>query len=54
MHQDLYACDLWPARVCVCVTQIAMSVLVNPPKPGDPSYEQYNKERTTELASLRR
>jgi hypothetical protein len=31
-----------------------MSVLVNPPKPGDESYEQYHKERTAELASLRR
>jgi hypothetical protein len=31
-----------------------MSVLVNPPKPGDESYELYHKERTSELASLRR
>jgi glutamate--glyoxylate aminotransferase len=28
--------------------------MVNPPKPGDESYEQYNKERNAELASLRR
>ncbi|GAX86560.1 hypothetical protein CEUSTIGMA_g13967.t1, partial [Chlamydomonas eustigma] len=33
---------------------ISISCLVNPPKPGDDSYEQYNKERTEELASLRR
>lgn len=31
-----------------------MSCLVNPPKPGDPSYEQHAAERSAELASLRR
>lgn len=31
-----------------------MSCLVNPPRPGDPSYEQNVAERSTELASLRR
>jgi aspartate/methionine/tyrosine aminotransferase len=36
------------------VAQISISCLVNPPKPGDESYEQYNRERTEELASLRR
>lgn len=34
--------------------QIALSVLVNPPKPGDESYEQYTREKSSELASLRR
>lgn len=34
--------------------QIALSVLVNPPKPGDESYEQYTQETSSELASLRR
>lgn len=34
--------------------QISLSVMVNPPKPGDESFEQYNKERTAEIASLRR
>ncbi len=28
--------------------------MVNPPKPGDESYELYQKERAAELASLRR
>ena len=28
--------------------------MVNPPKPGDASFEQFSKERTAELASLRR
>ena len=28
--------------------------MVNPPKPGDESFELYNKERTSEIASLRR
>jgi glutamate--glyoxylate aminotransferase len=31
-----------------------MSCLVNPPKPGSPSYEQHNQQREAELASLRR
>lgn len=34
--------------------QIAMSCLVNPPKQGDASYEQWKGERSEELASLRR
>lgn len=36
------------------VGQIAMSCLVNPPKPGSPSYELWKKEREDELASLKR
>jgi aspartate/methionine/tyrosine aminotransferase len=36
------------------IGQIAMSCLINPPKPGQESYEQWSKERTAELASLRR
>lgn len=36
------------------VGQVAMSCLVNPPKPGEPSYEQHKQEREKELASLRR
>ena len=28
--------------------------MVNPPKPGDESHDQYHKERNAELASLRR
>jgi hypothetical protein len=36
------------------VGQVAMSCLVNPPKPGSPSYEQHKEEREKELASLRR
>jgi aspartate/methionine/tyrosine aminotransferase len=38
----------------VFIAQVAMSCLVNPPKPGSPSYEQHKQERETELASLRR
>eukprot|EP00775_Hariotina_reticulata_P006739 gene6739-6959_t len=34
--------------------QVAMSCLVNPPKPGSPSHEQHEAERQAELASLRR
>lgn len=36
------------------VGQVSMSCLVNPPKPGDESYEQFEKEKAAELASLRR
>ncbi|WIA19014.1 hypothetical protein OEZ85_003676 [Tetradesmus obliquus] len=36
------------------VGQVAMSCLVNPPKPGSPSFEQHKQEREAELASLRR
>lgn len=50
---EIYKC----ASINLCpntVGQVAVSCLVNPPKPGDESYEQYNKERTDEIASLRR
>jgi glutamate--glyoxylate aminotransferase len=36
------------------VGQVAMSCLVNPPKPGSPSYQLHKDEREKELASLRR
>jgi aspartate/methionine/tyrosine aminotransferase len=34
--------------------QIVVSVLCNPPKQGDPSYELFQKERSEEFASLQR
>lgn len=34
--------------------QICMAMVMNPPKPGDASYEMYNKERTDILESLKR
>lgn len=36
------------------IGQAAMSAFFNPPKPGDPSYPLYHKEKSAELASLRR
>jgi glutamate--glyoxylate aminotransferase len=36
------------------IGQIAVSCLVNPPKPGDESYPLYKEERDTELGSLRK
>jgi len=36
------------------VGQVAMSVLVNPPKPGDASHESHKREQAEEIASLRR
>lgn len=33
--------------------QVAVSALVNPPKPGEPSYELYNKEKNAVLGALR-
>ena len=34
--------------------QVSMSLMVNPPKEGDESYQQYTDERAATLASLRR
>jgi aspartate/methionine/tyrosine aminotransferase len=34
--------------------QIAVSILANPPRPGQPSHELWVTERAAELASLRR
>jgi glutamate--glyoxylate aminotransferase len=34
--------------------QVSMSLMMNPPQPGDESYEQYQREREEILASLRR
>ena len=36
------------------VGQVTMSLMVNPPQPGDESYEQYNHEMTEGLESLKR
>ena len=36
------------------VGQVAMSCMVNPPRQGDPSFDQWRREREGELASLRR
>ena len=36
------------------VGQVAMSCMVNPPKPGSPSYDLWKEEREGELSSLRR
>ena len=36
------------------IGQVMMSLMVNPPKPGMPSYDQYKAERGEIIASLRR
>jgi aspartate/methionine/tyrosine aminotransferase len=36
------------------VGQVAVSCMVNPPRPGDPSYDLYARECADELASLKR
>ena len=33
--------------------QVVTDALVNPPRPGDPSYDLYHKEMTTIISSLR-
>ncbi|XP_034473708.1 alanine aminotransferase 1 [Drosophila innubila] len=33
--------------------QVAVSALVNPPRPGEPSYELYNKEKSAVLTALK-
>lgn len=42
------------ARLCsALIGQCAIDCIVRPPKPGDPSYELYAKERVEVLASLK-
>ena len=44
------------ASICLCsnvVGQLAMGLIVHPPKPGDPSYDLWHAERTEALESLR-
>ncbi|KAF5832917.1 alanine aminotransferase [Dunaliella salina] len=51
--EEVYKC----ASINLCpntMGQIAISTMLNPPQPGDPSFEQHHKERSEELASLRR
>eukprot|EP00803_Ostreobium_quekettii_P003210 evm.model.scf_2660.3 EVM.evm.TU.scf_2660.3 scf_2660:14056-20696(-) len=51
--KELY--KLVSVNLCPNTTgQVAMSLVVNPPKPGDESYESYTQERSEELASMTR
>ena len=46
---------LWSINICANVDgQVALDLMVNPPKPGEPSYELYNSERQAILDSLTR
>ena len=46
---------LWSINLCSNVDgQVAVDVMVNPPKPGDPSYELYASERQAILDSLKK
>ena len=36
------------------ISQVALGLMVNPPKPGDYSYEQYNEEKSSLIESLKR
>lgn len=41
------------AKLCAPVSgQAVMDVIVNPPQKGEPSYDQFNKEKQTVLAQL--
>lgn len=41
------------AMLCPTVLgQVVMAVVVNPPRPGEPSYELFQKEKTQVLQSL--
>merc|ERR1711978_116448 len=43
------------AKLCPTVIgQACMDVVVNPPRPGDPSYEEWSQERDSTLDSLAR
>lgn len=55
MDQKVWAILLKSISAMLCPTslgQIAMDVVVNPPQPGEPSYEQFQKEKTQVLKSL--
>jgi len=42
------------AQLCSAVSgQVAMSIILNPPKPGDESYELFMKERNAVLGTLK-
>ncbi|GFR74389.1 alanine aminotransferase 2 [Elysia marginata] len=42
------------AKLCSAVTgQAAMNVIVNPPKPGEPSFELFEKQKNTVLGQLK-
>lgn len=49
MYQKSISAQLCPTTV----GQAAIDVVVNPPKKGEPSYEQYQKEKTAVLSSLK-
>ncbi|PRW60642.1 alanine aminotransferase 2 [Chlorella sorokiniana] len=45
------------ASICLCPNlsgQICMALVMNPPKPGEPSYEQFAREREEIIDSLKR
>lgn len=46
---------LWSINICSNVDgQVVLDLMVNPPKPGEPSYELYVSERQAIIDSLRR
>ncbi|KAG1666676.1 hypothetical protein FOA52_013588 [Chlamydomonas sp. UWO 241] len=50
---EIYKCA--SINLCPNTTgQVALAVMLNPPKPGDASYKSYAAEKSEELASLRR
>lgn len=57
IHPDTIAQFYKLSSIGLCpntIGQVVTSVLCNPPKPGDPSYELFTKERSDEFASLQR
>jgi aspartate/methionine/tyrosine aminotransferase len=57
IHPDTVAQFYKLSSIGLCpntIGQIVVSVLCNPPKAGDPSYELFEKERSDEFASLQR
>ncbi|VDD79448.1 unnamed protein product [Mesocestoides corti] len=51
VRRELYKC--LSARLCPPVLgQLAMNVIVNPPKPGEPSYETFTSEKAKVLSDL--
>lgn len=57
MLLHVLCCLLQLSSIGLCpntIGQVVVSVLCNPPKPGDPSYATWQQERSDELASLAR
>ena len=53
-HRKMSHLNFHAMYFCICRTvQVVTDALVNPPRPGDPSYDLYHKEMSAIISSLR-